>query len=250
METTQILILVLLVAVICTASIIYYSLSRISNSIDKQTRSNLSVAESILGRSDQDQDIAQSFRAQSDDAREFTSFLKFQSDSISRLEKPFTRQSESLENVSSGLHLLIESIENLSSSMSKQSDFLTNLIDSTVGKSKSAIERVDLTSQANFSLTDTPEGRAALLQYFRSEVGVSSILAELEEIAENSDSFENFLKTAKERLELGELEDESPKRLEILYNYFKTGSKYVGKKLFDKANDIVKKTLGGSSKEE
>jgi hypothetical protein len=105
----------------------------------------------------------------------------------------------------------------------------------------SGVARLRAQTKANFTLTQETAGREALAEFFLSEVEVAAFLDELNDLAQRSESYEEFLKATKTRVE-----QEAPV-IERRHNFelFKRSAKAVGGKLFDQANDLVKGYIGG-----
>ncbi len=221
------------------------SLDRIASEISRLMNAIEMITSSISHQSGSLEAIAKFASEDANRHQETINFLRTPLESIASLERPFSEQSESLDRVASELNRLLNIAEIMSYSISNQAESLESIAKIQSREELDTSERMKRTTDANFYLTEDPAGRATLLQYFRSEMAISNIFDELEQIAGDSESLKSFLKTAKQNLELAEIEDEEPKRSEGNWAKAKEGAKKVGKKLFDKANDLVKKSLGG-----
>jgi hypothetical protein len=90
-------------------------------------------------------------------------------------------------------------------------------------------------------LLETSAGRKGLVEFFVSEANISAFLQETEAkiLGTNSDDELNRL--------LAQLREPDEKKHWYSIDRIKKGAKFIGEKLFDKANDLVKPYIGGGS---
>ena len=92
----------------------------------------------------------------------------------------------------------------------------------------------------NFALTEGLDGRKALADFYRSEIEVFAFFCRLEEIAESSDSYQDFILAVDEYVT--DISQEPTK--EGKWDRFKRSANVLGGKVFGKVNDVVKGYLG------
>jgi hypothetical protein len=105
------------------------------------------------------------------------------------------------------------------------------------------IERIRQQTLTNEALTHEVKGRKALANFFTSEVHVAAFFQDLSDAASTSETYAAFKSKLEERVA-----SDSPAETSG-WGKFKEISKTIGKKLFEKANDIVKSYLKGGGSE-
>ena len=101
--------------------------------------------------------------------------------------------------------------------------------------------RLQSQAKANRALLETSQGRRGLVEFFVSEANISAFLREAEEKVQEVNSDQEL-----EQL-LSNLGDIDKKKPWYSFDRIKKGAQYIGDKLFDKANDLVKPYIGGSA---
>jgi hypothetical protein len=105
------------------------------------------------------------------------------------------------------------------------------------------IDSIRRQTEANESLTSRRDGRQLLADFFTSEVNVAAFFEDAADAASTSETYTAF----KSKLDARVATDKPAETTG--WGKFKEISKAVGKKLFDKANDLVKSYLKGGGSE-